>query len=564
MKTKWLNIAQYQKVFRFLGPKVTWAFLLSVFVGVAYFFIEICFGFSLQVFFQVLGITPAQSVKLPSWFPSLSHRSIFLFLIVLACFRGSVLALQTYLQNSIYEEFRYHNRKRILSWLFSSPSMSTSRLLTLYDERVTGAATFIQAFQTIVLLFTTSAFLAFFLFHLNFKLTLAGFVGMTVLGPLIQWLNRKVARSGRGTKVETEKLYRRLLMSVKNLLLLRIYGMENREEAKIQESLNAYRKHILSQHLSVAGVGAVPQILGVGIICVLSAFAMADPSITPTLLLTYFYLFIRFVQNTSVLIGGISNFVFNWPQAADLAAWWIEHSHDSVRKDQHPGFHPEKIEKIETLVGWNLENVSFQYPKAVSPTLQSLNIRIPEGAAFLITGPSGVGKSTLVNLLLGEVPATKGAVKVCLNGKEFPIESVKTDLLHQIGYVGPESFLVEGTVLQNLTYGYEGPVDPDFLKDCIQQAECQFIYNLKDGLDHPLTDQGHGLSAGQKQRLSLVRALLRKPKALILDEATSNLDYLTESKLVETFHRLKGKMTLVVITHRETLVGLADQRLEMK
>jgi len=90
-----------------------------------------------------------------------------------------------------------------------------------------------------------------------------------------------------------------------------------------------------------------------------------------------------------------------------------------------------------------------------------------------------------------------------------------------------------------------------------------FVFNLPGKLSYRLTEQGQGLSAGQKQRLALARALLRNPKALVLDEATSNLDSITEMKLVETFKQLKGSVTLVAVTHRLELLRIADQHLEL-
>ena len=90
-------------------------------------------------------------------------------------------------------------------------------------------------------------------------------------------------------------------------------------------------------------------------------------------------------------------------------------------------------------------------------------------------------------------------------------------------------------------------------------ANCAFVSRLDKGLEHGLTEQGEGLSAGQKQRLALARALLRKPNVLILDEATSNLDIHSEESLVKTFEQLKGKVTIIAVTHREALLRIADQ-----
>ena len=169
-----------------------------------------------------------------------------------------------------------------------------------------------------------------------------------------------------------------------------------------------------------------------------------------------------------------------------------------------------------------------------------------------------------MNLLLGEIHADEGKVEVLLREKAFSIEECRHEVLPRVGYVGAESFLIGGTLRENLVYGLTRVVTDDELRDAIQLAQCQFIFEQEKGLEHILNDQGGGLSAGQKQRLCLARALLRSPKVLILDEATANLDEATESALIDTLSALKGKMTMICATHRKGFLRLADRVIELK
>jgi len=140
----------------------------------------------------------------------------------------------------------------------------------------------------------------------------------------------------------------------------------------------------------------------------------------------------------------------------------------------------------------------------------------------------------------------------------------RAKLLQTVGYVGPEPFLFDGTIRENLLYALSGRLPDDAqIFAAMDKAECGFVRELSLGLDHPLTEQGLGLSAGQKQRLGLARALLRDPKVLVLDEATANLDFETERRLVETLGDLKGRMTLLIVTHRPALRAIGDLCLEL-
>ena len=123
--------------------------------------------------------------------------------------------------------------------------------------------------------------------------------------------------------------------------------------------------------------------------------------------------------------------------------------------------------------------------------------------------------------------------------------------------------MIPGTLRDNLVYGLGHGVSDKEIQSALRRADCDFVFQLAQGLEHSLTEQGHGLSSGQKQRLSLARALLRRPTVLILDEPTANLDAQSESRLVEVFLELKKEMTILAATHREAVLAIADQRIQL-
>jgi ABC-type bacteriocin/lantibiotic exporter with double-glycine peptidase domain len=192
-------------------------------------------------------------------------------------------------------------------------------------------------------------------------------------------------------------------------------------------------------------------------------------------------------------------------------------------------------------------------------------LEINPGSTLVIIGPSGAGKSTLLAILLGlETPNVGQVLAISSEGFPVPLADAREGLLNHVGYVGPDSFIIAGTIRDNLTYGTREKFEDAQIKAALVQADCQFVMDMPGGLNHALTEQGEGLSAGQKQRLSLARALLRQPKLLVLDEATANLDNATEQRLITTLKGLKGAMTIIAVTHREGLLEIADQIIQLE
>lgn len=547
----------------FIGPKVVALLAGGAVTGLALGFIEIAFAYGLQAFLVAIGVLRPESVALPPWLPSPRLGAVFGLIAAIGLARGLFLGLNYYFQNVANEEFLYIARTRLMNWSLHSESASTSEVMSLFNSRAIGAASTVYSWQGLIVQLPIMALLALTLLAASPVLTLSAAAVMGLLVPLMIWLNARTQQISASTITHWDRTSSRLVMSIKNLLLLQIYGTQDKENEIAQSHLRRYRL-ALSEYFAMTAVRmAAPQVMGLMLVCLIAFLAKKHSLLAPGALASYFYIFLRIVQTFGAANQAYSSLAFGQPHYDTMFSWWrrARQARNASKETASPA---ETALPAGQAVGWKVEGAGFSYAGASAAVLSGFSAEIAPGQVTVITGPSGAGKSTLLGLLLGNLRPSQGRVSVTLlDGSSVPLEACRGGLLSRLGYVGPESFLIGGTVADNLRYGLPDKPGQDEIENAVRSAECQFIFTLPRGLDHELTEQGQGLSAGQKQRLALARALLRRPNVLILDEATSNLDMETEARLVDTLSRLKGAMTVVAVTHRRELLRIADRHLEL-
>jgi ABC-type bacteriocin/lantibiotic exporter with double-glycine peptidase domain len=225
----------------------------------------------------------------------------------------------------------------------------------------------------------------------------------------------------------------------------------------------------------------------------------------------------------------------------------------------------EELSKTETVINTNhanflprisLSKLKFTYSDTVDDTIQNISLDIAEGKFIAFVGPSGGGKSTLVDLILGLLAPSSGSIQI--SGLQ-PVDAIKK-WPGSIGYVPQDVFVENSTVKENICLGF----NPDSVKDdlvwqALQMADLSdFVKGLEGQLSYRISDAGKNLSGGQRQRLGIARALLTKPKIVIFDEATSALDAETENRVSESILKLTGECTVIFIAHRLSVVRSAD------
>jgi ATP-binding cassette subfamily C protein len=204
----------------------------------------------------------------------------------------------------------------------------------------------------------------------------------------------------------------------------------------------------------------------------------------------------------------------------------------------------------------SVSHLGFQHAGADTPTLVDVSLDIPQGAFVAFAGPSGAGKTTLVDVLLGLLTPDKG--EVLIDG-ETP-SMIRNRASGSIAYVPQRPGLVSGTIAQNIALGVPvEQIDRERVLECVAQSQLNdFIAELPEGIDTNLGKHSHALSGGQTQRMGLARALYSRPRLLVLDEATSALDAQTEADISESIRQLAKTTTVIVIAHRLSTIQHAD------
>lgn len=213
---------------------------------------------------------------------------------------------------------------------------------------------------------------------------------------------------------------------------------------------------------------------------------------------------------------------------------------------EHAGFTGEVL----------LKNVSLTYPTKQTPAVRDISLQINQGQVVSFVGPSGAGKTTIIDVILGVLEPDQGDVRIQGNS---PLASIR-QWPGAIGYVPQDVMISNGTIRENVCLGYSAnEVPEDAIWQALEVAQlATFVRDLPEGLDTPVGDRGTKLSGGQRQRLGIARAMFTKPKLLVLDEATSALDGSTEASISEAVHNLKGGVTIVMIAHRLSTVKESD------
>lgn len=381
----------------------------------------------------------------------------------------------------------------------------------------------------------------------NWKLALALCLSTLLAMPVLAALNRFVTRHGHDHFESVSGTSGRLLEYVLGIKVLKSYGLTGQKFTQLETALTDTKKKIL--HLELGSIGlllaaTVVVELGFPVLLLFGTYAALNGTIDAATVLFSLILAVRFYAPVQDALSLSTEF-----QYLNTAIDRIGHIFD-VKPQTEP-------ETSGTPSGFDIEfdNVSFSYGDD-APALSDINLAIREGGMTALVGPSGAGKTTITNLIARFWDVSSGAIRI--GGVDIRDMS-SAGLMANIGIVFQDVILFHDTIMENIRMGNPAASDADVI-DAARRARCHdFILRMPEGYRSMAGEGGCRLSGGEKQRISIARALLKDAPVILLDEATASVDPTAEREIQEAFSALAKNKTVVVIAHKLSTITHADQ-----
>ncbi|NKJ36612.1 ABC transporter ATP-binding protein [Rhizobium sp. SG570] len=424
---------------------------------------------------------------------------------------------------------------------------SPGRLLNIISNESWRASDAIQTVLAAIVNASASIILLTFLLLLSWQMTLCVAVGLILVQVAHAGLSASLKMPSRNVTSFNNELASTMLHLVHAGRLIRIFGQEAREKAVFDGASNAVRK---AGFILQTRQGALPPLtevlhsaLFLAVVVSAWAWGVSFPIIVAFVVLLY-----RLQPHVRALQQAWSQ-VQGWSGSLEEVRWLL----DSSDKPRPPtGDAPAEGLNREI----RFDRVTFKYPgSAARPVvLHSASFQICHGRSTALIGRSGAGKTTIVNLLCRFVEPDEG--EILIDG--FPLSRIDpAQWRSRLALASQDLELVDGTILENITYGLHA--SPAEAEHAARLAEAhEFIETLPHGYKTLVGYRGASLSAGQRQRIALARALVRDPDILILDEATNAMDGLSEAAIVETLKLRAGRRTTIVISHHRSTISFCD------
>jgi ABC-type multidrug transport system fused ATPase/permease subunit len=364
------------------------------------------------------------------------------------------------------------------------------------------------------------------------------------------WYTRTAASRYRARSQASSAMNALLMDNLQGIRQIKLFGREAHEDSRFAQRADALRKGTLTVMKAWAGYNPAMQFaaaLGTVLVLWLGGRKVIEGSMTPGALVEFLLFLGMFYAPLNVL-----HQLNQMSQSARAAGERVFDILDAPAEAATSSSAPEPTHRLRGEVSF--EGVSAAY-EGRPEALKDIHLQVRAGQTIALVGPTGAGKSSLVNLLPRFYPIAGGRITV--DGQ--PLESIPLGFLRsQIAVVSQEPFLFNGTIRENILYGRLDATEAELIAAAETANAAEFIRRLPDGFDTRVGERGIRLSVGEKQRISIARALLKDAPILILDEATASVDTATERLIQEALKRLMSNRTSFVIAHRLGTIRDAD------
>lgn len=381
----------------------------------------------------------------------------------------------------------------------------------------------------------------------DWRLTLVMGVGVLALRLVQARFLKPLERLGERVTSGNSVLHDRMMAGIQEARVVRLFARQDDELRRFEAASDAVRRVMFKASRLSTAIWPTLEVLHVclflGILIVAAHAGVSLPQLAAFLVLVNrLQPHLRAVENaTTALAAGAA-------QVAEVE--WL------LGAPTPPAATLEPLAFPTLRRGVRFDDVSFAYPsRPAAPSLRGASFTIRAGRSTALIGASGSGKTTVINLLCGLIRPASGSIEV--DGVRLDRIDL-SDWLATIGIAGQDVDLSDGTIEDNIRFGRHDLTDEQ-IRDAARDAEAhRFIESLPAGYATRVGSSGQSLSGGQRQRIGIARAIARRPSLLILDEATNSVDGLSETAIFELLHRLPGKPTIVVISHRVSTLALCD------
>ncbi len=488
--------------------------------------------------FRSLGVRPTLSTVLVAY-------------VLLVSAHGLLRRWQAHLSSALPQEFvavlrvRLYRAMAHTNWLFFVRSRTSefTHILTSEMERVVAAT------YHLLRLWASGIVAAVYVgFSLRLSPAMTGLALASAggLGLLLRGKVRVSQVAGEGVSHAMRHLHIAISEHLGGMKVAKSYGAEDRHvktfERLTRQAQDMYSSAIQNQ----AGVSYWFEVGSVAILSVILFLSIEVLAMPTTQVLLLVFLFARLLPRCSEMVQSYHRFVHCVP--AFTSVMGVQKRCESA--EEVP---PHTVEELELRQAVQLQGVSFGYDGTA--VVRDVDLTIRAGQTVALVGPSGAGKSTIADLIMGLLVPDKG--RVLVDGIPLGPNTMKS-WRDQVGYVNQDTFLFHDTIRANLRFARPEATEEEIARALELAAADEFVSKLPRGIDTVVGDRGMRLSGGERQRLALARALLRRPSLLILDEATSFLDAESEKRILETIEKLRGRMAVLIISHRLSAIQGAD------